>query len=382
MTYTERLQKFQALLGAAADLAYFPVSSSDLQYLTGIPRDIPNYGATIHPGAWLEGAWFAPDHTPVFTVPRMSAEFDGLEKIQGIEQRVLGDWDDPEKLVADVLKGFKLPPKPRVAVSNWSRGETIVHLQHLLPDAVFISGTDILRELRVIKTEDDIAVMREAGRITEAAFADVLSKLRIGMTELEIITEVDFQMRRHGSLGPTFTTSLYTTGPNHPRITGDREKKWHRQVGTGVSVLFDFGAEHDGWCYDYGRTVSFGEPTAEQIRVHRVIMDSQAAGIAALKAGEVTCEQVDAVARKVVEDSGYGPAFRHRLGHGIGMDVHEPPFLTRTSTVPVREGMLFTIEPSIMQDTGASARIEDIIVARPGGGEALTTGWPDLIVVS
>ena len=110
-------------------------------------------------------------------------------------------------------------------------------------------------------------------------------------------------------------------------------------------------------------------------------MESQAAGIAALKAGETTCEAVDRAARDVLEDAGYGHAFRHRLGHGIGWDVHEPPFLTKGDTTEVREGMVFTIEPSIFRDNTFSARVEDCIVARPGGGEPLTKGFQDLIVI-
>ena len=378
-SYSERIQKFQQMVDA--DVVFLPISS-DLQYLTGVPRDIPNFGATIHPGAWLEGAWISPKYAPVATLSRMSAELSGLqEKVKGVELRVLGDWDDPSKLVADILKGFNLPAKPRVAISNWTEGETIVHLQAILPDAVFISATDQLRALRTIKSQDEIDIMKRAGAVTEAAFADVLTHLKIGMTELEVITEVDYQMRRHGSLGPSFTTSMYNSGPNYPLMMGGRDASWNRQLLAPMSLLFDFGAVLEGYCYDYGRTVSFGEPTPEFRRVHATIMASQAAGIAALKAGEVTCEQVDAAARKVVEDAGYGAEFRHRLGHAIGVDVHEPPFLTKTNTTPVREGMLFTIEPSITQFNTFSSRVEDVIVARPGGGEKLTNGWQDLIVV-
>ncbi len=130
-----------------------------------------------------------------------------------------------------------------------------------------------------------------------------------------------------------------------------------------------------------GGRSAFGAPSAEQQRIYDTVMASQAAGIATLQAGEVTAEQADAAARKVVEDAGYGPNFRHRLGHGIGVDVHEPPFLTKTNTTVLREGMLFTVEPSILFEHGFSARVEDIIVVRPGGGEKLTNGWQSLIVI-
>jgi Xaa-Pro aminopeptidase len=148
-----------------------------------------------------------------------------------------------------------------------------------------------------------------------------------------------------------------------------------------VSILFDFGAAYEGYCYDYGRTVSFGEPDAEQKRVHQLVMESQRAGIAALKAGQATTTSTDAAARKVITDAGYGEAFRHRLGHGIGWDVHEPPFLTVGDETPLREGMLFTIEPSITQFNSFSARVEDVVVARPNGGEPLTRGYQGLIVI-
>jgi Xaa-Pro dipeptidase len=378
MVYQQRLRTFQQNL--QADLAFFPLSS-DLQYLTGVPRDIPNFGATLHPGAWLEGAWITPKHDPVLTLPRMTAEFGGLERLDGVQIRVLGDWDDPRTLVADLLRGFQLPARPKIAVSNWSEGETLIHLQALVPDAIFVSGTDMLRAQRVLKSEEEIAIMREAGKVTEAAFADVLRALRHGMTELDVISEVDYQLRRHGSLGPSFTTSLYNSGPNHELIFGDREKKWHRPLVPPVSVLFDFGAVWNGYCYDYGRTVSFGEPSAEFQRAYDLVMASQAAGIAALKSGSATCEQVDAAARKVIEDGGLGEAFRHRLGHAIGVDVHEPPFLTRGDSTPLQEGMLFTIEPSIMRFGGFSSRVEDVVVARPGGGEKLTNGWQHLVVI-
>ncbi len=379
MDYNHRLQQLQSILGEAADLAFLPVST-DLEYLLGVPRDIPNFGVTLHPGAWLEGAWLTPSRPPILTLPRMTAEFGGLNRLTNVDIRVLGDWDDPTTLVRDILNSLDLPARPRMAVSDRAHVETAIHLQTLLPEARFVSATDILRRLRTVKGEDEIAVMREAGAITEAAFQDVLKQLKLGMTELDIVTEVDYQLRRHGSLGPSFTTSLYNSGPQHPLLFGDRLATWKRPVNAGVAVLFDFGAVHNGFCYDFGRTVAFGAPTEEMTRVYNLVMASQRAGIAALKAGN-TCEMADAAARRVIEDAGYGEAFRHRLGHGIGMDVHEPPFLTKGDTNVFQEGMMFTVEPSIMQFDTFSARVEDVVVVRPHGGEPLTTGFQSLYVV-
>jgi Xaa-Pro aminopeptidase len=380
MDYSNRINQFQELLGAVADIAFFPVSA-DLEYLTGVPRDTPSFGATMHPGAWLEGAWFSPKHEPILALPRMTAEFGGLKRLTGIQMRILGDWDDPASMVQGFLDSFGISGKVRVAIGDKTEGETISHLHQLLPEATFVSATDILRKMRVIKSDEEIAVMKKAGEITESAFADICTKLKHGMTELDIVTEVDYQLRRHGSLGPSFTTSLYNSGPNHPLLFGQREATWSRVLTPPVSILFDFGAIYNGFCYDYGRTVFFGEPDAEFLRIYKLIMDSQAAGIAAMRAGKVTTEEVDAAARQVIIDGGKAEEFRHRLGHGIGMDVHEPPFLTQGSKTVIQEGMLFTVEPSITQFNTFSARVEDVVVVRPQGGEPLTSGFQELQVI-
>ena len=375
-----RLHGFQDLLGEAADLAFLPIST-DLQYLTGVPRDIPNYGVVLHPGGWLEGAWLTPKHAPVLALPRMTAEFGGLNQSKGIDLRILGDLDNPTALVKDILDGFSLPPKPHIAISDTTAGETIIALQSLLPDAIFISATEILRKMRVIKSAAEISMMRQAGAITEAAFAAVCAQLKQGMTELDIITEVDYQLRKHGSLGPSFTTSLYNSGPDHPLLFGRREKSWRRELHAPVSILFDFGAAYQGFCYDFGRTVFLGEPDAEFQRIYKLVMEAQAVGIAAMRAGQVRAAEVDAAARAVITEAGYSEEFRHRLGHGIGMDVHEPPFLTADDDTLLQEGMLFTVEPSITQFNTFSARVEDVVAVRQDGGEALTTGFRDLRVI-
>ncbi len=380
MAYQQRMRVFQERLAEVADLAFFP-RSADLQYLTGVPRDVPNYGAVMHPGDWLEGAWLTPSEQPVLALPRMTAEFGGLAGSDDVRLHVLQDHDDPVAMVRGFLEGFALPERPRVAIGDATHGATVSALQQLLPTASFVSASELLRPLRAVKSEAEIAVMRRAGAITEAAFAAVLEKLVHGMTELDIVSEIDHQLRRHGSLGPSFTTSLYTSGPHHPLLFGQREVTWKRRLTPPVSVLFDFGAILDGYCYDFGRTVFFGEPDAAYREVFEPVMASQAAGIAALRAGSATAAEADAAAREVIDAAGYGEAFRHRLGHAIGLDVHEPPFLTAGDGTPLQEGMLFTVEPSITRFDTFSARVEDVVVVRPEGGQALTTGFRELLVI-
>jgi Xaa-Pro aminopeptidase len=378
MDFNNRLKKFQNLIEGQVDVVFLPISS-DLQYLMGVPRDVPSYGAILHPGMWLEGAWITTDHEPILTLPRMTAVFGGLDDLEA-DLKVLGDHDDPALLVKQVTSQLKLPQQPRVAVSDAARAETLVGIQKLYPEARFSSATELLNPLRRVKSEAEIEIMREAGVVTEQAFQAVLGQLKHGMTELDIISEVDLQLRKHGALGPSFPTSMYNSGPNYQLIFGKREEKWHRPLDPPVALLFDFGAAYKGYCYDYGRTVAFGEPTGDFQHIFELMMASQAAGIAALKVGQTTT-QVDRAARDVISEAGYGETFRHRLGHGIGVDVHEAPFLTNGDDTPLEVGMMFTIEPSIAQFDGFSARVEDVVVVRENGGERLTSGFQTLTVV-
>lgn len=364
---------------AAVDLAFLPISA-DLQYLTGIPRDMPNYGAVLYPGRWLEGALFTRSEGPIILLPRMTAEFH-LEGIVSGDVRVIGDRDDPFALAKEVLNSLHIGEQPRIALGNFAWAETAVGFQKLLPGAVFSNASDLTRPLRRIKSAEEIDVMRRAGAVTEAAFVEVLKKLKHGMSELEMCAEVDLQLRRHGAIGPSFVTSMYNSGPNFKPGLGHANTARNEPLVAPVALLFDFGAAFEGYCYDYGRTVFFGEPEPEMLKVHKTIMDAQAAGIRALKAGAATCQDADRAARAVVTEAGYGPYFRHRLGHGIGMDVHEPPFLTEGDTTPLEAGMAFTIEPSIFAPSGYAGRVEDIIIARPDGGEPLTRGFQELQVI-
>jgi Xaa-Pro dipeptidase len=380
--YSARLRAAQQCMAEdGVELLFLP-RSTNLHYLTGIPREEPNFGNTIYPGEWLSGAWITPDRPPVLTVPRMLAEFhlDVAQGAAGYDVRVLPDAGDPLGLARDVIVGLGLRPGAAVAVEDRAWAEAVLRLQGLLPGAHFSLASALLAPLRAIKDEDEIATMRKAGEITEAAYQATLGRLRHGMTTLDLIAEVDYQLKRHGATAPSFVTSFYNLGPRFPFDFHNREEVRLLPLEPPVAVSFDFGAVYQGYCYDYGRSVFFGEPDAEYRRAYELVMTAQATGIAALRAGN-TCAAADAAARSVIEEAGYGEAFRHRLGHAIGMDVHEPPFLTAADATELRPGMCFTVEPSIFIPHRFGARVEDVVVVREAGGEPLTQGFQALHVV-
>lgn len=378
--FTRRLARVQQAMAAGAIDLLFLNASTNLQYLTGIARDEPNYGNTMYPGEWLTGAWVPQQGAPILTLPRMLADFH-LGHIPGYDVRVLPDAGDPVALAAEVMTALHVPANARIAVDDRSWAELVLNVQKLRPQAVLSQASAIMAPIRRIKEEDEIAIMRKAGEITEAAYLATLQQLKHGMTNLDLITEVNYQLRKHGSRTHSFVTSFYNMGAAYPFDFTNREEVLQVPLEAPVSVSFDFGAVYEGYCYDYGRSVFFGEPDEEYRRVHALVMASQAAGIAALRTGG-TCEAADAAARQVIVDGGYGPAFRHRLGHGIGMDVHEPPFLTAGDATVLAEGMCFTVEPSIFMPHQLGCRVEDVVVVRAGGGEALTSGFQSLHVVA
>ena len=378
--HQQRLTAVQAQMAQQGIDLLFLNPSANLHYVTGISREEPNFGNTIYPGEWLTGAWIPQTGAPILTLPRMLADFH-MGAVDGYDVRVLPDAGDPAQLVKDVLNSFKVADGAQIAVNDRAWAELVLNVQQLRPAATLSKASALLMPLRRIKDADEIAIMRKAGEITEAAYQATLPNLRHGMTNLDLITEVQYQLKKHGAKTESFVTSFYNMGRNYPFAFHNKDEVLLVPLDAPVSISYDFGAVYNGYCYDYGRSVYFGEPDAEYRKVYELVIGAQTAGIAALKAGN-SCAQADAAARQVIVEGGYGHAFRHRLGHGIGMDVHEPPFLTVSDGTVLQPGMCFTAEPSIFLPLHLGCRVEDVVVVGENGGEALTTGFKTLHVVA
>ena len=380
INYSDRLARTRVKMQELnIGLLYVP-PSTNLEWLLGIPRERPSFTNVMYPGGWLAGAFVGLDKGPILAVPRMFAEFD-LGNIPGMDLRVLPDQGDPVELARSVLREFNLQGK-EIALEDRTWASSALNLQALLPDNTFTLASRVFQSLRMFKDETEIALMKRAGELVDLAMAEVLKKLRVGVSELEILTEIDYQLLRLGSQATSFPTSLYIINPKRDGEMVHIKGKSTHPIEPGIAVPFDFGAIYNGYCSDFGRTVWIGDPPAEYIRTHDLVLAAQRAGADAMKAGHVTAAQVDRVARSVIEDAGYGKGFRHRLGHGIGMDVHEPPFLTHFDHTVLQNGMTFTDEPSIILDDRWMVRVEDVFVVRDNGGEALSNYSRALMVVS
>ncbi|RFS85323.1 aminopeptidase P family protein [Actinomadura spongiicola] len=233
-----------------------------------------------------------------------------------------------------------------------------------------------VEELRLVKDEEEIALLREACAITCRAFDSVLGEIRAGVTERAVAIALERAMVDHGAEGPAFAT-IVASGPNgavpHHRPGG-------RELQNGDLVTMDFGALYGGYHADMTRTVAIGEPAAWQRDVYDLVRRAQRAGIDAAVPGAES-KAVDAAARDVIAEAGHGDAFTHGLGHGVGLEVHEDPFLGYDKTGKLRDRVPITAEPGVYLTGRGGVRIEDTLVVRAGAPDILTTTTKDLLVL-
>ena len=223
---------------------------------------------------------------------------------------------------------------------------------------------NLIRSLRAAKQPEELAMMYQAQQITDETFAQICTVIRPGMTEREIAAELIYRMLRLGAEGTSFD----------PIVLGDR------RVAAGDFVTMDFGCRKNGYCSDMTRTVAVGMPSDEMRSVYQIVLNAQLAGIAAAKAG-VTGERVDAAARKVISDAGYGAYFGHSFGHSLGLDIHEHPIAAPGVHAKLPEHTVISAEPGIYLPGKFGVRIEDVMHLTADGAEILTRSPKNLIIL-
>ena len=235
---------------------------------------------------------------------------------------------------------------------------------------------DLFETLRASKTEEEIACMIEAQRISEKALETVLHIIKPGMTERQVAAELVYNMLKNGSEGNSFDPIV---------ITGSKTSLPHgvpgdKVIQSGDFVTMDFGSIKHGYCSDMTRTVAVGSASEEMRNVYDTVLRAQLAGIAAARAG-VPGKEIDAAARKVISDAGYGKYFGHGFGHSLGLDIHELPNANPSGEAPMPAGAVCSAEPGIYIPGRFGVRIEDVMVIREGGAEIITKALKELVVL-
>ena len=238
-----------------------------------------------------------------------------------------------------------------------------------------VVGSEIAR-LREIKDEDELALIRQACRITGEAFERILPHIKEGVTEKELALRLDFDMMSHGASKPSFST-IVAAGANGSlphAVPGEY------RLRRGDMITMDFGARYGNYCADMTRTVALGQPSDEMKKVYGIVLDAQKMAQDAVAAGKL-CRDIDAIARNYIYSHGYEGRFGHGLGHSVGIDIHEDPRFNQVSTAVLKAGQVMTVEPGIYLPGVGGVRIENSVVVREGGCEVLTFPDRELIIL-
>ena len=371
--YAERRRRLSARMREEGVDLLFLGLSADLEYLSGAERGIPFFGQSSYAHGWVAGGFFRPDADPVFVLPRMVVAFDLPVRPEG-ELVVVNETDDGPAVFERVAR--ELGAEGVVAVGDRVWAETTLHLARIFGLGRLRPGSALVNALRRVKTDEELAAMGRACRTVEQAMAAVAPQVVPGVTMTELRDEVELQLRLAGSLTPSFATHVFTG------LDADSLDSGAATAGDPLppdaAVLFDFGGVVDGYCSDFGRTVVAGEPSPELLHAYDVMLAAAEAGRAACRPG-VLARDVNAACRGPIEAAGLGEHFRHRMGHGIGLDVQERPFLSPEDETPLEPGMTFTDEPSIIVPGAFGLRIENVVVCSEGGARVLND-YPDALV--
>ncbi len=243
------------------------------------------------------------------------------------------------------------------------------------PEAELVATTALVEDLRIVKEPGEVERIRAACAIADDALGELLPTLRSGPTERDFALALEFAMRRRGASAVSFDP-IVASGPNGAK---PHARPSARTIEPGELVVIDFGCIVDGYCSDMTRTVSVGDPGTEAVRLWETVRESQAAGRAAVQVG-TECAAVDRASREVIEAAGWGDAFVHGTGHGVGLDIHEAPRVAATAGGTLAPGHVVTVEPGVYLPGVGGVRIEDTLVVTPDGPVALTEFPKELIV--
>ncbi|MGN1402599.1 MAG: M24 family metallopeptidase [Bacillus sp. (in: firmicutes)] len=352
-----RLQAFQSWLQEKDISAAFVTSTPNVFHLSGFYSD---------PHERLLALAVFPDAEPILICPQMEVED---AKQAGWNHEIIGytDIENPwEKVKASVNKRNVKITSLAVEKEHMNV-ERYEQIQSIFSSPQLVSAEEKLRQLRMIKDETELGLIKEACKLADFAIEVGVSEIKEGKTEMDLLAAIEYELKKKGINEMAFST-MVLTGKNGASPHGT---PGNTQIKKGDLVLFDLGVVYNGYCSDITRTVAYYDINDQQKKIYETVLGAQLAAIEKSKPG-VTCAEVDLTARHYITDRGYGEYFPHRLGHGLGISVHEYPSLTETSALPLQEGMVYTIEPGIYVPGVAGVRIEDDIYVTADGVEILT----------
>jgi Xaa-Pro aminopeptidase len=337
-------------------------SSPDMVYLTGYDAP-PLERATL--------LVLRPASNPALVVPKLEGPLAAASPAGGLLDLV--SWEDgadPYGAAAALL-----PARGRIAASDRLWAVHLLGLQAALPGASFSPADPVIGPVRAIKDEEELRALREAGEAADESFRRICSAPFLGRDERDVAADLAALLVETGHERADFT--IVASGPNS---ASPHHEPGRRTISAGDAVVLDFGGQLRGYFSDTTRTVVVGRPPVGFEEVFRVVHEAQESAYDAVAPG-VPAEDIDRAARRVIADAGYGDRFIHRTGHGIGLELHEPPYLVEGNRDPVLPGTTFSIEPGIYLEGRFGVRIEDIVAVTAGGAERYNGSSRELQVV-
>lgn len=362
----QRLKSLSLWLQHHDDSFAFITSSANVFYLSGFWCD---------PHERLLALLVFPDGEPVLVCPQMET---ARARRAGWGYAVIGydDSTDPWEEIHRHLQGRAITANTIAVEKSHLSFARFERLSALFPNVQWLDAEETLRQLRLIKDEQEMKRLRQAAELADRAIEIGVSAIRPGVTELELVAVIEYELKKLGVEGMSFPTTV---------LTGARTADPHgvpgsAAVASGDFVLFDLGVIVDGYCSDITRTVVCQTASDEQRLIYDTVLRAQQAAIDACRP-QTALGAIDRAARSVIEQAGYGPYFTHRVGHGLGIEVHEHPSLHGANEELLVPGMVFTIEPGIYVPAIGGVRIEDDIAVTDSGGQVLTSFSKELIIV-
>jgi len=376
--YGERLARAREGLAEHAAAGLLLGAGADLRYLTGYDAMSSERLVMLVLGQTGQAA---------LVVPRLEAMSAAAcpAAVAGFVNVIPWDeTDDVALVVAGRLAAAtnEAPGSGRLLVSSTLWALHVLRLQAALPGRAFGLATEVLRALRIRKDAEEIALLRLAAHAADRVVARIAAGRLVGRTEADVAREVRDRLVEAGHDAAAF--AVVGSGPNS---ASPHHSASDRVIGPGDPIVLDIGGTMDGYYSDITRTlwVTGGDPAMAPdpafLKIFDLTQRAQAAATAAVRPG-IACERLDEVARTVIAEGGHGPEFIHRLGHGIGLEGHEEPYLVAGNGEALKPGMAFSIEPGIYLAGRYGARIEDIVICGVGGPEVLNEASRDLWVVS
>ena len=321
---------------------------------------------------------------PIFLVPESYYEQICATTWLKIENVISwSDEEDPFERLASMIKEKKLS-NSKIAVDDTFRSDFLLALQENLPRVKFVSGGKLIGALRRVKSNYEKDIMMYLGNIHDKVLKKAISAIQVGVTELKI---ANIFIDAFEELGPRyvsyFSPNIDSTGlipivASGPNSAQPHYRATEKVIADGESVVIEFDGIWKYYRSDMTRTVFVGNPPEEYLKVYNIVRKAQEIGVQSVKPGR-TCEEIDQIVRKVIEDEGYGQYFIHRTGHGIGLEVHEEPYIIEGNKLVLEPGMTFSIEPGIYIPGKYGVRIEDCVIVTEKGSESFTHLTHDLI---